>query len=879
MIMYQVIVAASTHWDREWYRTFNDFRIRLCDVFNHLLDLLAQDEDFICYTFDGQSVVLEDYLEIFPHQKERIKSLVAQGKILFGPLYNLPDEFLSSGEALIRNFLVGHQLCTEMGGKMKAGYLPDNFGHISQMPQILNGVGIGTAFFFRGCHLDALGSKEFIWKAPDGSTVLAEYMLLGYWSLKSWGKLGLSPEEQFKKAVETLGAKSKLGTILLVNGSDHLYQDPEFTTLLKRVRAAFPAWEIRNGSIEDYAKLALARAEKADLKEVTGELRDFRYGPDPTATTSTRYQLKFGMYQVLREIERYTEPLNTIAYQMGGAYPAELITYAWKKILKALGHDGITGCSVDEVMEDIAGYIKEAQTIAGRLSEMAWEKLASLISTDKLAENEQYLCLFNPLQFDRTAVVEAVVHVERQREITDLALYDENRAAVPYEYLDQWEEVITREYKYRSKEKVYRKCFKIRFLAKDVPALGFKRYLVKPLALMEKRQAELYVRLQNAERWIENEFYRVTPEADGSLTVLDKKNNREYRGLNTYLSRGEIGDEYQHVSPLQDEHVFATLRGVSVFRNSPLASTLKLRLVLSVPRAADAQFLGRDGEDVDCPIVTYVTLYQGCPRIDFRVEVENNALNHVLTVKFPTDFTNAVDFSYVSFDEVERDNRLYEFDPALRSTQSFLKPMQHYAGIRGKEGAFYLMTRGLYEYSTKPSATGLDLYLTLLRSTTHLFRGIPISWLSGQESTTPIVETRGSRELGKHTFYYALTFDQGRINELWQEYAYPMRAFDLRKKPEEAAGERELSGRSFLRLDQRTVLLSALKKHEYSSGLVLRLYNTREERTEVTIDFGFKVHRCYYADLLENPGAEVAVQDNRVTIPLGPKKIQTLVIY
>ena len=147
--MDKILIAASTHWDREWYRTFQEFQIRLCGLMNRLIALLEQDEEFLCYTFDGQSVVLEDYLEIYPENRGRIEKLAAEGRLVFGPLYNLPDEFLSGGEALIRNFLLGDEVCRSVGGKLNAGYVPDNFGHISQLPQILNGVGIDTAFFFR----------------------------------------------------------------------------------------------------------------------------------------------------------------------------------------------------------------------------------------------------------------------------------------------------------------------------------------------------------------------------------------------------------------------------------------------------------------------------------------------------------------------------------------------------------------------------------------------------------------------------------------------------------------------------------------------------------------------------------------------------------
>ena len=100
---------------------------------NRIITLLEKDEEFLCYTFDGQSAVLEDYLEIYPENRGRIEKLAAEGRLVFGPLYNLPDEFLSGGEALIRNFLLGDEVCQSVGGKLNAGYVPDNFGHISQL--------------------------------------------------------------------------------------------------------------------------------------------------------------------------------------------------------------------------------------------------------------------------------------------------------------------------------------------------------------------------------------------------------------------------------------------------------------------------------------------------------------------------------------------------------------------------------------------------------------------------------------------------------------------------------------------------------------------------------------------------------------------------
>ena len=146
-------VISHTHWDREWYFTFQKFRVRLVDLIDHVLDILDSDPDYNCFNLDGQTIVLEDYLQIKPENRERIARYVREGKILVGPWYQLNDEFLVSGESTVRSLLIGHRISREFGATMKLGYLPDQFGNISQMPQIFNGFGIDTAIFGRGLQL------------------------------------------------------------------------------------------------------------------------------------------------------------------------------------------------------------------------------------------------------------------------------------------------------------------------------------------------------------------------------------------------------------------------------------------------------------------------------------------------------------------------------------------------------------------------------------------------------------------------------------------------------------------------------------------------------------------------------------------------------
>ena len=94
---YTMHVVSHTHWDREWYKPFQHFRMRLVDLTDGLLKLLETDPEYKVFTFDGQTIVLEDYLEIRPENEERLRKLVNEGRIIIGPWYNQPDEFLISG--------------------------------------------------------------------------------------------------------------------------------------------------------------------------------------------------------------------------------------------------------------------------------------------------------------------------------------------------------------------------------------------------------------------------------------------------------------------------------------------------------------------------------------------------------------------------------------------------------------------------------------------------------------------------------------------------------------------------------------------------------------------------------------------------------------
>src|SRR5919109_3691058 len=164
-----VHIVSHTHWDREWYLSYEQFRLRLLALVDRLLDLMENQPDYEYFHLDGQTIVLEDYLELRPEQEPRLRRLIEQGRILIGPWYDMPDEFLVSGESLVRNLARGHRIARRFGTPMPVGYLPDLFGHISQMPQILAQFGLETAILWRG-----FGGPwaEYWWEGCDGTRVL-----------------------------------------------------------------------------------------------------------------------------------------------------------------------------------------------------------------------------------------------------------------------------------------------------------------------------------------------------------------------------------------------------------------------------------------------------------------------------------------------------------------------------------------------------------------------------------------------------------------------------------------------------------------------------------------------------------------------------------
>ncbi|RIL05088.1 MAG: hypothetical protein DCC71_11725 [Proteobacteria bacterium] len=363
----RLVVVPHTHWDREWYRTHEQFRFRLVSLVDELLDLLERNPDFRHFMLDGQTIVLDDYLAVRPGARDRIERLVRAGRLAVGPWHVLPDEWLVSGEALIRNLRMGLARAAAFGGGMRVGYVPDQFGHVGQLPQILAGFGFPAAVLWRGVGAD-VDRTLFAWEAPDGTRLLTVYLMHGYGNAVNLPTEPRALRARLDAESASLAKRSDVPTLLLMNGSDHERPQPELPHALRAARALGaerdPDWAAELGSLAEFVAMARADAP-ASLPVHRGELRSGLRSPLLPGCASARAPQKLREFANDRLLTRHLEPLAAWLGALGGASDPERLAFAWSVALENHPHDSVCGCSIDAVHAQMETRFDRVAEIAG----------------------------------------------------------------------------------------------------------------------------------------------------------------------------------------------------------------------------------------------------------------------------------------------------------------------------------------------------------------------------------------------------------------------------------------------------------------------------------------------------------------------------------
>lgn len=886
-----VFAVPHTHWDREWYFSKATFQMMNVDMMDRLLHILRTQPDYTAFLLDGQMIALEDYLAVCPDRRAEIASHVKTGRLAIGPWYVLPDEYLASGEAHIRNFMEGMRVADGLGGGERIGYLPDSFGHPAQIPQIIRGLGMEEMVFWRGPGPD-IGRAEFRWQSPDGSTVLALNMVHGYSNAACLPTDRAARTKRLDHEIGKLKALSVLNLVLLMNGSDHIAPDPHLPQWLAEYREDRPGIDIRQAQMTDYVREAHRRAAVTPLQTVPGELRSGYRAYLLGDTLSTRMPLKQKQRAVEALVESGLEPaLAMLARERRLAYPAQKLRYLWKKLLQNLPHDSICGCGIDPVHDEMRVRYRQIDDLGAHLS----SHIAQALSPDTAADEGAYdgaVTVFNhqpfpvqtPVQVALRQTLYPLRYVDYEQDQVLLELTGDDGVPLPTGidfigsdgtfYPGQLHGCALTDTVDSSLD---RQPTMNRCLAMDatfvppLPSLGYAqfgyrlRYDAPPL--------------ENAA--LENAYYRVQATPEGTLDVFCKESGRWLRGLNQLADTADTGDEYT-LDTLPGDRAITLSPDRTTVTRTPHA--LVIEGVLTVPLSATRDRKGRTEATVDCPVRMAVTLLPGVPRIDIVTEIENLAKDHCIAARFPLGETAAQCFSD-SLCCIEAHPLVWNASPEAYAGWKELPNntffQKNFACLLGETQGLAVYVRGLPQLAVSRQAGTDALSLTLLRC---------VGWLSRPDLRSRdgnggwTVETPGAQELGKHAFAYAIrpfAPDKPLAGLYREAEGFAAAPFALQTAP--AGAHAALAHASFASVESEAVFCSAFKQAESGEGYVLRLHNMTADPVRTVARFpGFAGMSLAYASLDERVAGAVPTEEAggcmAATLSFRPWQIVTLLI-
>ncbi|MBF2671182.1 alpha-mannosidase [Listeria seeligeri] len=772
-------IISHSHWDREWFLPLESLRFKLVTLMDEVEGLLDMEAGFNHFHMDGQMIMLEDYLAVKPAKREKMKQLVADGKLRIGPWYMLQDAFLTSGEANIRNLQYGLEMAKEFGHVEKIGYFPDTFGLYGQVPQLMSQAGFDTVVFGRGVNPtgfnnqvfdSAFASKysEMFWESPDGSKVLG--ILLANW-YSNGNEIPVEKEAAkvfWDKKLADVERFASTDEWLFMNGCDHQPVQTDLAEALEVAKELYPDVDFIHSHFERYQDAVKQSLEPEKLQTVYGELTSQQSDGWSTLanTASSRIYLKQANEKIERLLERLAEPISVMASDAGVPYPHEYLAFAWKLLMENQIHDSITACSLDEVHREMEVRFEKVEQVTMSLISNAARKLTEQIT---IAETGIPITIFH------AGGVEIAKTIEIELETDEIHFSEMYFEQIPDELaklpaqtfrLETSEgleipvvvEPLGIHFNYDLPERKFRdsyfaRKYKLTFTVENLPAVGYETLYAHAISEVEP-EAEISSALT-----MENRFLKVEVAANGTYTLFDKMSGIEARGLGAYEDVGDIGNEYMF-KEAGDKLRVDTLQSkpeISVLRDDKLGKTIIIRHEIEIPESASAAFAEekrrlvwhperkspRSEKRIILKVATELTLNKHDKQLAVRVKIVNNADDHRFRVSFPTGVTCETHQAGSVFEVTTRPNKQakeWTNPTSDNRKQAFVT-----------SGNVLIATHGLPEYEV--SENGDKLELTLLRAVSEI----------GDWGDFPAYEAECHREITAE-FYVFLTDGSKAIN-------------------------------------------------------------------------------------------------------------------
>ncbi|HEM4818422.1 TPA: alpha-mannosidase [Streptococcus suis] len=871
-----VHIISHSHWDREWYLPLEEHRMRLVELFDDLFDLFETDPEFRSFHLDGQTIVLDDYLEIRPQNRELLKKYIQDGRLIIGPFYILQDDYLITSEANMRNTLLGHLESKKWGQAPKIGYYPDTFGNMGQAPQLLRQAGIDVALFGRGVKPvgfdnQVLGDDQFqstfsemIWEGADGSQVLG--ILFANW-YSNGNEIPVDEEDArvfWEKKFADVRKYASTSHYLLMNGCDHQPVQKNLSQALRLARTLYPDIDFVHSSFEEY--IAAVKEElPEDLSRVKGELTSQETDGWYTLanTASSRIYLKQANDQASQLLEQVVEPLVVMT---GDKVPRDELRYAWKLLLQNAPHDSICGCSVDQVHSEMETRFKKVKQVAHFLSQRSldrWEKQVDSSQLDGLL-----FTVFNTTACRQTQLVEVDLLVE-QEDFRDgqLEQHFQSMAAISLPVLglftSQGQELeatiedLGVNFRYDLPKDAFRSAnfarqIRVRFVVENQAPFSWQTYQVKPIG-------DTRVNSRLSEQF-ENDYYRIDV-VDGQLLLEDKRRGQAYKDWLRFEDCGDLGNEYIFMAPKNDQPIDGQIEDFGLVYQTEAVSIAKVIHRLQLPIAMETSLEDeqkrliefkhrtsqRSQEKKDLLLTTYLTLYRHQPHIRIQTNFHNQIKDHRLRAVFDIGIEAENHLADSIFEVVERPNQPH---PAWENPSN---PQRHRSFICLSDGrqAMTVSSKGLHEYEILDRG---KIALTLLRATGEL----------GDWGYFPTPEAQCLREC---QLDYALEICSVEEGFASFQRAQAFQGHLLTKQVTSHSGHLPCN-HQFLNhpaLEEDCLCVTSLKVAETSDRILLRYYNMSQEQLAGWSEWTEGV------DLLEEPLEVLPVR-------IEPQAIRTEVV-
>ena len=886
----KVHVVPHSHWDREWYFTTSRSKVYLMKDLKDVLDTLESNPDFKYFMVDAQGSLLDDYIKWMPQDKDRITKLVKEKKLVIGPWYTQTDQLVISGESIVRNMYYGMKRCETFGGYMNVGYVPDSFGQSGNMPQIYKEFGIDDTLFWRGVSDDMVNHTDYNWRGDDGSVVFTTQIPFGYYI---GGNIPEDPKqsEEFwqKECFEKAGGRSATKHIYFPNGFDQAPIRTNLPEIIKERNEKDPENEYVISCIEDYIKDV--KSENPELEEVSGELVIAKHMRIHKSIFSSRSDLKVMNTQIQNYVTNVMEPLLTLSYNLGNDYPHEAVGEIWKLLFENAAHDSIGSCISDTANEDVYVRYKQARDIAVNLVELHSRLIATSVKNDA----EMTFTLINTLPQKRNDTVVVKTYIPGG----NFAILDEKGNKVDYtviESRDLTDYVLSQTIKLDPSRKFYVPSqvleATIAIKTSDVPAFGYVQY-----TLDTKGNSAKNLEKKNT---LENEFYAINVEEDGSLTITDKENNVTYKNQGVLVENGDDGDSFNYSPPRKDLEVFSNKSECSVeVSGSDIYDQAVIKFNMVVPKDLEERAEGK--VSVNLPITMTVALRKDSKVIDFNVHVDNKGLSHRLCVLFDSQIVSSFNYADEQFGSIKRPNyyekemKLYMASAENKTEKKTgvqelanwandqstwqeppisIEPTQSYVSLTDGKQGIAVIPQGVREYEVLDDHM---IRLTLFR--TYGFMGKEnLIYRPGRASGERIIETPAAQLLKEMDFAFGFTTYASDINEanvdtLAKAYNTNIEVYTYAEflNGRLNFSQREIEGTKEARYSlfetENKLVVSAMKKAEDNDGYIIRLFNGKNhENISDTIKFNFDVKEAYYTNLREEKTEDIKVENNTINV-------------